>query len=53
MFASLNKQFTAMKRAAADRSFIVESVLGVDEVLPGSDEEIGDQIDVDSVPEDA
>lgn len=53
MFPTLNRKFRAAKLAAKDRQTILESVLGIDEVLPGSDEEMEDVVDVDSVPQDA
>lgn len=52
MFAAINAQFNAQKSQAKDDQFIMESVLDVEEVLPGSEEEIDDEIDVDSVPND-
>lgn len=52
MFAAINAQFNAQKSKAKDDQFIMESVLDVEEVLPGSEEEIDDEIDVDSVPND-
>ena len=53
MFNSINRKFRAAKQAAKDRATILEAVLGVEEVLPGSEEEIESTIDVDSVPDDA
>lgn len=51
--STLNRRFDANRRWAHGRSTILESVLGIDEVLPGSDDELEDAVDVDSVPEDA
>lgn len=51
MFAAINEQFTRAKRQASEDEFIVESVLDVEEVLPGSEDELDDQVDVDSVPD--
>lgn len=52
MFAAINEQFNKKKRNASEDEEIVESVLGVDEVLPGSEDEMDDQVDADSVPDD-
>lgn len=52
MFESINRQFEEAKRARADQDLILESVLEVDEVIPGSDDELESQVDVDSVPDD-
>ncbi|MCM1230071.1 MAG: hypothetical protein NC489_08060 [Ruminococcus flavefaciens] len=53
MFGTINRLFRSEKLSLKDRRTILESVLGIDEVLPGSDEELEDNVDVDSVPEDA
>lgn len=53
MFSSVTKAYNAARKKWADNKFIVEAVVDVDEVLPGSDEEIDDQIDTDSVPDEA
>ena len=53
LFGSINSQYEAAKRDRAENVFILESVLGVDEVLPGSDDEMADVVDVDSVPDSA
>jgi len=53
MFRSVNDAYERARRNRANDRFIVESVMDVDEVLPGSDEETDDLIDTDSVPEDA
>ena len=52
MFEAINEQFSRQKRAATEDEFIAESVLDVDEVLPGSEDEMDDQVDSDSVPDD-
>ena len=52
MFESINRQFEEAKRSRADQDLILESVLDVDEVIPGSDDELEAQVDVDSVPDD-
>lgn len=52
MFGSINSQFNAAKNDMKNDDLIVESVLEVDEVIPGSDEELEDQVDVSSVPDD-
>lgn len=52
MFAAINEQFNKKKHNASEDEEIVESVLGVDEVLPGSEDEMDDQVDADSVPDD-
>lgn len=51
MFGNINKDYSAKKRAKKENQFIAESVLGIEEVLPGSEEEMADMIDVDSVPD--
>lgn len=53
MFQSINEEFNKAKNKLNAHRFIVESVLGVDEVLPGSDDEMEDVVDTDSVPDDA
>lgn len=53
MFGSINSQFEAAKRGRAANAAILESVMGVDEVLPGSDEEMEDVVDIGSVPDSA
>lgn len=52
MFPTINAEYRAAKRADADNSLILESVLDVDETLPGSDEEMESIVDPDSVPDD-
>lgn len=52
MFSAINEQFTREKKKRTDDDLIAESVLEVEEVLPGSDEELDDTVDPDSVPED-
>lgn len=52
MLSGVNKQYNAELADARNNKFIIESVLGVDEVLPGSDEELNDVIDTDSIPAD-
>lgn len=52
MFGEINRRFNKAKRDAEEHRFIVESTLEVEEVLPGSEDEYDDEIDVDSVPED-
>lgn len=52
MFGSINSQFSAAKNTQKNDDFIVESVLEVDAILPGSDDELEDQVDVESVPDD-
>lgn len=51
MFDAINKQFNAAKRNAREEQFILESVMDVEEVLPGSEEDIDDVVDSDSVPD--
>lgn len=53
VFSSINKTYAARKKALSEDAFITESVLHVEEVIPGSDEELDDVTDVDSVPEEA
>lgn len=52
VFGSINSQFDKARRDRAENEFIVESVMGVEEVLPGSESEMEDIVDVDSVPDD-
>lgn len=52
MIASINREYRSRIHGLAEDAFILESVLSVEEVLPGSDEEMEDIIDVDSVPAD-
>lgn len=52
MFDSINAAFNHAKNDIAEHDFIVESVLDVEEVLPGSEEEMDDEVDVESVPDD-
>ena len=51
MLEAINKGINAAKQSEKDHELISESVLDVDEVIPGSEEEIDDIIDVDSVPD--
>lgn len=53
MFGSINSQFQAAKASRAANESIYESVMGVDEILPGSEEELEDVTDVGSVPDSA
>ena len=52
MFESINEAYKKAKHELEDNQFILESVLGVEEVIPGSEEEMDDTVDVDSVPAD-
>ena len=52
MFGEINRRFNKAKRDAEENRFIIESTLEVEEVLPGSEDEFDDEVDVDSVPED-
>lgn len=49
MFSAINRQFNESKRKIRDDQLIMESVLEVEEVLPGSDEDIDDVLDSDSI----
>ena len=51
MFNTINRKINAAKRAKKDREFILEAALEIDDVIPGSDAELEDAIDVDSVPD--
>lgn len=52
MLGEINKSYNAAKcNAAADR-FIAEAAMDVEEVVPGSDDELDDLVDTDSVPDD-
>lgn len=52
MLKSINEEFNRAKQNVADDAFILEAVLDTEEVLPGSEEEIDDVVDADSVPDD-
>lgn len=52
MFSAINKAFNREKRAIRDHALIMESVFDVEEVIPGSDAEMDDIIDTESVPDD-
>ena len=51
MLKSINEEFNRAKQNVADDAFILEAVLDTEEVLPGSEEEIDDVVDADSVPD--
>lgn len=51
MFTSINAEYNKKKNAGKADQFIAESVLSVDEVLPGSEEEFDDIVDTDSIPD--
>lgn len=53
MFKSINEQYRREKKRLAENAFILESVLDVEEVIPGSDEELDSVVDTDSVPDEA
>lgn len=50
MLSGVNAQYRNKLANTKNNAFIVESVLDVDEVMPGSDEELDDLIDVESIP---
>ena len=52
MLEEINKQYNNEKKNASEEQFITESVLEVEDVVPGSEEEMDDVVDVDSVPDD-
>lgn len=52
MLNSVNAKYRKTLADAKNNEFILESVLGVTEVMPGSDEELDDIIDVESIPDD-
>ena len=52
MFGEINRRFNKAKKNEEENRFIIESTLEVEEVLPGSEDEFDDEVDVDSVPED-
>lgn len=52
MFDSINRSFSKEKADRKNHEFIMESVLDTEEVLPGSEDEMDDEVDVDSVPTD-
>jgi len=52
MLESVNRRFLANRNLRRDDDLILESVLDVAEIIPGSDEEIDDVVDPDSVPDD-
>lgn len=53
MFSEINKKIHAEKAHASELRFIMEASMEIEDVLPGSDQEIEDVIDVDSVPDNA
>lgn len=53
MFGSINSQFEAARKTRKANASILESVMEVDEVLPGSEDEMEDVVDVESVPDSA
>lgn len=52
MLEAINKQYNNEKKNASEERFIAESVLEVEDIVPGSEEEMDDVVDVDSVPDD-
>ncbi len=52
MLGTVNSKYNSGIRDAKEDRFILESVLDVEEVLPGSDEELDDIIDTESIPAD-
>lgn len=52
MLEAINKQYNDEKKNASEEQLIIESVLEVEDVVPGSEEEMDDVVDVDSVPDD-
>ena len=52
MFKSINEAFNKRKADILSRERLLESVLEVEEVMPGSEDEMDDVIDADSVPDD-
>lgn len=52
MFGDINRRVNKMKNDAREHAFMMESVLDTDEVLPGSEDEMEDEVDIDSVPDD-
>lgn len=52
MFKSINEAFNKRKADILSRERLLESVLEVEEVMPGSEDEMDDVVDADSVPND-
>lgn len=52
MFKSINEAFNKRKADILSRERLLESVLEVEEVMPGSEDEMDDVVDADSVPSD-
>ena len=52
MFKSINEAFNKRKADILSRERLLESVLEVEEVMPGSEDEMDDVVDADSVPDD-
>lgn len=50
MLQGVNNAFNSAKRAAREDQFILESVLGEDDILNEMDDDMDDIVDVDSVP---
>ena len=50
MLQGVNNAFNSAKRAAREDQFILESVLGEDDILNEMDDDMDDIVDVESVP---
>ena len=50
MLQGVNNAFNSAKRAAREDQFILESVLGEDDILNEMDDDMDDIVDVDSAP---
>ena len=52
MLGEINARYMEKKNSEKADRFITESTLEVEEILPGSEEEMDDVVDTDSVPDD-
>lgn len=52
MLGEINSRYMEKKNTEKADRFIMEAVLDVEEVLPGSEDEMDDVVDVDSIPDD-
>ena len=52
MFKHINEEYNARKKANAERRMILEATMDVEEVIPGSEEDMENIVDADSVPHD-
>ena len=51
MFNTINEAYNENRSKVRDNELIAEAAFDIEEVAPGSEEEIEDEIDVDSIPD--